>query len=225
MSEIAELSYCSLPILSNEELLVLQADEAISYGIVGYHVMQRNPYFYDIIQHDIEQWYEHEAPKIGDDELFEFIEGIEAGYKFFIGVVTTIKLMRRQHIETESFMEGALIVGTVPQIGPREVERIQLVRSGEAEIDHCIYGLDAKSNELADRDASQYLYYQAFRLQILFNNELEDIEQTMGDAYGSADDERVIAHINGFEHGVANAIEMYLQAAEEAVIVSYEQQM
>ena len=40
--------------------------------------------------------------------------------------------------------------------------------------------------------------------------------------YKSKCDDRVIANIEGFKHGVANAIEMYLQIEEERIIQRFQ---
>jgi hypothetical protein len=54
-------------------------------------------------------------------------------------------------------------------------------------------------------------------METLMNTEIEDIENMRGRGYGNNND-HIRAHVDGFKHGTAQAIEMYLQVAEEQLI-------
>ena len=100
--------------------------------------------------------------------------------------------------------------------------RIVDVRSGDAIIEP---GYDPEfledSSDLAFVDAGNYIF-EAVRFETLMGQEITKIDTLLSRNYKNNFDERTMAHIEGFKHGIANAIEMYIQIEEERILQKLE---
>lgn len=228
MIESGGPSYCGLPVPEEDELLYLQLVDfagcvATSPDILANKIIERNNFFSLVIARDIDFWLNQEKPPgINKTEIAEFTAGIEDGYRFFIGVNSMIRYLRSGKGNHEEFLAAAIDNGDIPSIGRREVERIALVRSGQAPVDTPAHGgCIENSTDLAFIDASTYLF-TAVRLETLMHEKEECIGEMQVEQHGSIDHIRVASRKSGFEHGVANAVEMYLQVAEERLLARAE---
>jgi hypothetical protein len=233
-------NFNGIPILNELEFELLAADTPGSRIVnpheLGRRVIHENPNLKEVLSQDIFHWIEYYARQIDmeQDEISEFAEGIDAGYSFFIGVITNIRFLRSDYDDVYEFIRLTLDSGdSIPLVGERELDRIEKVRLGVAVIDQDVkteYVGD--SSDLASSHASVYLINsKAFRE--LLEIEFSGIEQAFVDKFPRIlyeneelrwhEIERLAsARITGFEHGIDTAVEMYLQVDQERLIVQLE---
>ena len=225
MNDRSETSFIGLPVPDDDELFTLQAyqlidpDNRLNPFIVGTEIIHSNPVISEAIGFDTNLWLENEVPEsLDDDEIEEFCSGISSGYAFFIGVSSLIKYIRSEKSSLSEYLEEETRDSNALGLGRRELARIIDVRSGDAIIEP---GYDPEfledSSDLAFVDAGKYIF-EAIRFETLMGQEITKIDTLLSRNYKSNCDERTMAHIEGFKHGIANAIEMYLQIDEERIL-------
>ena len=229
MNESYETTYCGLPVPSDDELFELQSkfmlneNSAFNPFLTANEIIFKNPVIREIIRNDIDQWQQNECIEdLDNEEIDEFSIGISSGYAFFIGVSTLIAYLRSGDSDIRRYIEDEDNKNFLSYISESEKNRVNEVREGWAiveVVDENEYVED--SSDLAFIDAGNYSF-EAIRFEQLFNDEIENIEQMLSVQYKSKCDDRVIANIEGFKHGVANAIEMYLQIEEERIIQRFQ---
>lgn len=237
-----EQNHNGIPIPNEHEFALLAADSSDS-GLVnsselGSWVIHENPNLKEILHEDIFGWIGNQARQMNleQDEVSEFAEGMDTGFTFFIGTITNIQFLRSGYQDVYEFIRANSDSGeSIPVVGERELQRIKKVRLGVAVIDTVIQTeYVGDSSDLASAHATAYLINsEAFRE--LLEIEFSGIEQVLAGKfprklYEDAElrwneiERLASARITGFEHGVDAAVEMYLQVAEEQVIMKLESQ-
>ncbi|MEI7674142.1 MAG: hypothetical protein WCI60_00185 [bacterium] len=225
MNESYETTYYGLPVPSDDELFELQSkfmlneNSAFNPFLTANEIIFKNPVISEIIRDDIDYWQQNECVEdLDSEEINEFSIGISSGYAFFIGVSTLIAYIRSNHPDIRQYIEDEENQNILSKISDNEQERIAEVRKGDAIIEILEDNVFVEdSSDLAFVDAGDYSF-EAIRFEQLFNDEIDNIEQMLSVQYKSKCDDRVIANIEGFKHGVANAVEMYIQIEEERII-------
>jgi hypothetical protein len=225
MAEGTEQTYLGLPIPDFQESWFLELHQADMFGddvsipVMANMLMVRNPMIGAIIKHDLNHWSQYEAgDNMDPEEALEYMSGIEAGYEFFIGFVGVVRYMRSGQTNLQSFLDTVPLHEGVSDIGVKERDRIKAVRSDKATIDVPAHGADITSSDLALMDASDYLC-EAVRLQDLMTQETVRLEAIVTQDDHSGQAKRLAqSHVKGFKHGVANAIELYIQSREQKLI-------
>jgi hypothetical protein len=227
LSEYPKSSYCGLPIPSDHEIIEINSDflkdneSNINHNLylAADNVIKRNPTISEIISYDITFFQEFEAiENYTEEQINEYSMGISSGYAFYIGLHTLVSFIRSDYDNMSDYLnfEGDNLI--VSGISESEKDRIFTVRNGHALIekleDEEFMG---DSSDLAFVDAGKYIY-ESNKIEELFDNEIENIETMLRTEYKDKFDKRILANIEGFKHGVANAIEMYLQIKEERII-------
>jgi hypothetical protein len=214
-----------LPVPSYEELFIIQSERAIDEDtdlnpyLVSEAIMLENPLIGQAIQHDIQHWQSFEHPEhLEREEINEFCNGIASGYSFFIGVHGLITLLRSGYEDINEFIDSNHPDNYIITMDQRDLSRVNYVRSGNAIIDKVMDPdfLD-DSSDLAFIDAGNYTF-EAIRFEALMDEEINNINQMLSYNYKNQIDDRTIAHIEGFKHGIANAIEMFMQVKQEKLI-------
>ena len=219
-----------LPVPSYEELFIIQSERAIDDDtdlnpyLISEAIMLKNPRIGEVIQYDIRHWVNFELPEhLENDEIDEFCNGIASGYSFFIGVHGLLAFIRSGHKEVDQYIKSDHEDNYIVNMNERDLERIKFVRSGQAIIDKVSDPefLD-DSSDLAYIDAGNYTF-EAIRFEALMDEEINNINQMLTYNFKNSLDDRTVAHIEGFKHGIANAIEMFMQVKQENVIRKLEE--
>jgi hypothetical protein len=230
MIENVKANFCGLPIPDNEEAILLQVEqdatnpgEALGVDFLAFAIIQRNKNISLIIQQDIDQWNESIDGRMQSvQNAAEFTSGIEAGYSFMIGLISAIRYMRGNYDSIKDFLSFGVENGDIPLIGRKEVSRIRGVLSGEAIIDRGSHGEYAEtSSDIAYYDAWDYVD-ESLVLDEMIQLEKNIIRNMLERNYKTEEKSCVDSHIDGFERGLQNAVELYLQVAEERVIEKIE---
>jgi len=214
-----------LPVPSYEELFIIQSERAIDADtdlnpyLVSEAIMLKNPLLGQVIHHDIRHWMNFELPEhLDENEIDEFANGIASGYSFFIGVHGLLAFLRSGEDNIDDFFVSQHQDNYIINMDDRDVERVKNVRSGQAIIDKVSDPefLD-DSSDLAFIDAGNYTF-EAIRFEALMDEEIHNIHQMLSYNFRDSFDDRTVAHIEGFKHGIANAIEMFMQVKQEKLI-------
>ncbi|NDH09812.1 MAG: hypothetical protein EBY16_09445 [Gammaproteobacteria bacterium] len=91
--------------------------------------------------------------------------------------------------------------------------------NGSAIIDHGSHGDYAETSaDIAYYDTWDYVF-ESLALEEMINKEKQNISDMLSINYREKDEQVLIeTHIKGFERGLQNGVELYLQVAEEKVI-------
>jgi hypothetical protein len=216
---------CGLPVPSDDELFELQSnylmnpDSEFNLFKTATEIIFKNPAISEIIREDIHHWQKYEAiERLDAEEIKEYSNGICSGYAFFIGATTLIGFIRSEHQNINDYLSDTNNGIPILNINEREKKRINDVRKGNAIIEILDGNEDIEdSSDLAFVHAGQYIF-EAVRFEQLLNDEMDNIDEMLHNQYENDCDGRVISNIDGFKHGVANAIEMYMQIEEERII-------
>jgi hypothetical protein len=220
MSQSFEQTYVGLPIPNIDDQFFLEGYPkdvenrifSIEPHKLALSIIEKYPVFNQIIQQDTYHWLENEAAELHltRDEVIEFTHGISAGYSFVIGIMTNIRFFRSDYDNIWKFIKDATFNGGIPIINGRESEDIDSTNV-----------IEQVNFEIVENDASSYIF-EAVVFEELMNDEIEVIEDMLAMSYKYREDDPVVSHIHGFEHGVYSAIQMYMQAHQEQVISELE---
>lgn len=210
-----EADYFGLPRLTfmEGEILKIVLDDEMNDSDVSVHglaqmVMQRNPLIQKVIEHDTQQYLEYETDEdVSSEDIVLFCEGLQDGYEFFVGCVTWVRLQRSGITDVFEFLEGAAANGDVPPVGRKELDRIKSLRAGNAPVELNPEGdFIETSKDHAEVLAGDYCF-ESSRFEALLDVYIEEVVVD--------EDEEDSAFVAGFEHGLANAVQMYVAAYEE----------
>ena len=226
MSSFEKTTYFGLPVPSHEEFLDLEQNRqtnseysSFDQGQLTKAVLDNSPLIQDVISFDINYWITNEADhNLSLDEINEFCSGVQKGYIFFIDFYTGISFMRSDAMSIESFLEDERANSLLPLVNGTSFKRIVDVRSGKAITDEYYTDkfLDDSSN-LAFLTSGDYTS-EALRFETLYDNEVNYLTKILENKYEYIDSDEAMSLIQGFNHGVAQAIEMYVQISEEIII-------
>lgn len=209
--------------LSAEMQLVL-AHEPNSIEEMYCQVMNQSRWVQDVIDHDVQTFRSREAdPDFTHEQLREFEQGIRFGYELAIGSIALLKMHRSGFIEIDQYMDWARKQpGELPVNTRAEMRRIRNVRLGDAIIDIAHDEHVTDSTDIAYFDMLNYTR-EAKDLDDLWTSQLYEQVRKLCELYSDYDEDMVdeSPYAEGFWHGVANALEMYLQSYEEQIFKRY----
>jgi hypothetical protein len=227
MTEKIKENFCGLPLPDNEEVLLLQIEqnfdmpgEALGTDLLAFAILQRGKYLSMAIQRDIDQWMDSiDARMQSVQSAREFTAGIEAGYSFIIGTISAFRYIRGDYSSMKDFLRDGPGRGDIPLLGRKEIDRLYSVMNGSAIIDHGSHGDYAETSaDIAYYDTWDYVF-ESLALEEMINKEKQNISDMLSINYREKDEQVLIeTHIKGFERGLQNGVELYLQVAEEKVI-------
>lgn len=226
MFENTKENFCSLPIPNNEEALLLQVEqdtlnpgEAPGVDFLAFAIIQRNKNISLVIRLDIDQWVDSiDGRMLSEQNAAEFTAGIESGYSFMIGLISAIRYMRGNYESIKDFLSCGAENGDIPLLGKKEVNRISQVLNGQAPVDKGSHGEYVETSaDIAYFDAWDYVD-ESLVLDEMIRLEKNIIRNMLDKNYGPEEKGCIDSHIDGFERGIQNAVELYLQVAEEKVI-------
>ncbi len=231
MAEKIKESFCGLPIPDTEEALLIQIEhnfdrpgEALGTDLLAFAILQRGKYLSMAIQRDIDQWMTSiDARMQSVDTAREFTAGIEAGYSFIIGTISAFRYIRGNYASIKDFLREGPERGDIPLLGRKEIDRIYSVVSGDAIVDYPAHGEYAETSaDIAYLDAWDYVN-ESLVLEEMITQEKSNIAGMLTHNYSGQDGQPLIeAHLRGFDRGLQNCVELYLQVAEEKVIEKLE---
>lgn len=218
-TDIPRPDYLGLPVLTKLEGVCLrfrmdgglcQDDVPISY--IGDMVLRSNPLIEEVVAHDIRQFLAYDEHDIPEKDCEMFTEGIREGYNFLIGCMTWIRMTRENESDIIAFVQGSLNRQHFPIISKETLARIKQVRTGNAPLEKGVNESVVKSSkDLSFIDAGDYCFMsEPFDdVLICYTDELTEHADKNDDPY-----------VSGIFQGVANALEMYMQIYEEAVLAN-----
>jgi hypothetical protein len=213
MSELSGTVLVGLPNIRRPEAAYLESmlrngDEQTS--LIMEAVTDTNPLINFVIDYDCEYFHQNEAKLLGLSELDADVYGygIELGYQFIVGCMTAVHIAKSGFSDIKEYLAHPEIwKDQIPVLSIPELVRVKHVREGKALLDPIHRGFPATSTDLADEHFSRYLCdLEGF-------NKLYDDYCTR--ICGGVDNSATNAMMNGFHSGSANAVEMYVQSAEE----------
>lgn len=209
--------YFGIPVLSHSEAttlkLTLDLDMDRGQNTVvawGDAALQRCLPIQQLIEHDVQQYAQYEADHVlSADEIEDFVEGVEEGYRFFVGCVAWARLERSPYRDIHTALAHNAELGIVPDISPATVRYLKNIRRGSASHvdDLAELALDS-SKELAQICAGDYCF-----LSVRFEETLSMYTQLRGTHV----DPDCCPTASGILHGTANAIQMYVAAYQQRV--------
>jgi len=231
MAEKIKESFCGLPIPDNEEALLIAVEsnfykpgEALGTDLLAFAILQRGKYLNIAIQRDIDQWMSSiDASMQSIETAQEFTSGIEAGYSFIIGAVSAFRYMRGNYDSMKDFLRNGPERGDIPLLGRKEIDRLYSILNGDAIIDRFSHGDYAETSaDIAFFDAWDYIN-ESLVLEEMIKQEKKNINSMLRVNYREKKEQAFIdAHLQGFDRGLQNCIELYLQVEEEKVIQKIE---
>ena len=231
MSEKIKESFCGLPIPDNEEALLLQIEqnfdqpgEAPGVDLLAFAIIQRGKYLSMAIQRDIDQWMSSiDARMQSVYSAREFTAGVESGYSFIIGAISAFRYIRGDYATMKDFLRDGPGRGDIPLLGRKEIDRLYNVINGSAIIDHGSHGDYAETSaDIAYLDTWDYVQ-ESLVLEEMITQEKKNITSILSLNCRGQDEQILIeAHLQGFDRGLQNCVELYLQVAEERVIEKLE---
>ncbi len=218
MSQTKEMSAEKLPILTGREShLVQESAKHVEYsdaGILawGRKLIKINRNIGRLIVED-----QHIAMReVGLDYTSADVEahydGVMSGYVAICGYMSMIGFLRsREDLPHKYLRRVRRDINEMPVSNPTQLERVRQVRDGQAPIEEYMQiGSDIiDSSELAKYRAAAYL---------MTTPPLDAVLDAVAKKYGFVHDTHVDSFADGFGLGYENAIEMYVQSREEALM-------
>ena len=239
MSEPQAYIETALPVPRYDEVLLLNTfvkrglpNNIERHEHLAEEVKKISPAIIEVIRHDISFYEDYELPEsYSNDQCLEYAEGIEIGYDFAIGVITYLYYLRSGFETVEGYLQTAPAkLGHIPVQTKQQVDRVKKVRTSDESIlvaQPCVTIADENndktnqesilSSDLARIDSGDYLYY-AHEVEDLLDYLIQDWIYNLH--YEKSDNTLPLQ--NGINHGFNNAVEMYIQSREEAIIQSHE---
>ncbi len=214
--------FYGLPVATNEEAegLRIQLDPTIKSAELMDDIVQKviliRPAIKRVIEHDKLVYVQSEHEKsLEDYEVFQYTEGIEEGYRFAVGCFTYICMLRGNHKTVNEYLKNKE-VAQLPVSSSEEQDRVQLVRIGDIATDPVIESDHLL--QIAHEDAAELLFQSPHLDEIVSEeiariHELSDQEDTEREIY---------LYTEGFRHGIANAVGMYVQSYIQRTLNKYE---
>lgn len=157
----------------------------------------------------------HDYERVGLRERKDFKKGVRYGYELFAGYVTLAGFFRGRYESIEQYLET--IKGdplAMPLTTKTQAKRVKGFRTGKEPIDiiHSDYFFD-NSSEIAHLEFGDYMT-EAVVLDSIVNRVRWSLDPLM------VDENEGSMLVEGFDHGCANALEMYVQSREVAILAA-----
>jgi len=208
-----------LMLASVEEAVELEAalmcndmDEA-SLLQFGDDVMDSSARISAVFHHDIRfalhQEFDGELPR---EEGEAYTNGLYLGYTFVVGYMSLLGFMRSGYDDPEEFIDDLVIDDIeMPAGTPQQMKRVKSFRQGHEPIDIVMlhdYGYD-NSAYIAEESTQAYMFESPV---------FETLIDRMFDLISEQGLEEEEIALSGLHDGVENALEMYIQSREEAIL-------
>lgn len=179
---------------------------------IGSQAMLKNPGISKIVQHDYRVAVRDEVAGISWAEKRGYKTGLRTGYQFFAGYITLLGCLRSEHVGVDDYLEDLRRDKVNSPAKTRaQRNRVESYREGYSPIDVVYvneYEVES-SEEMAHEDLGDYMF-ESLAFSALVNR----VEVLLrGEGYpeeGSV--------IEGFYDGCENALEMYIQSREQAIL-------
>lgn len=192
-----------------ESLEFGKIEEGFTLESLGLAFIDHNPEIDRVIDHDVEHYKSRQAPRgITFDDLKDTEAGIRDGYALFIGCAVWMRFSRDGSEDLGVFMQEISGTNTDPLLPTQTIKRIKEVRTGKALMERNTQSEKTRnSSDWALRDAEEY-----FAISRSLDTALDDYMTEIADGSEPVSDD---PYVFGVLHGIANAIEMLIQANEE----------
>jgi hypothetical protein len=239
MNDYKKYTQSGLPIPNYQEGIELEQfinigtpDYPYQYEYLSEKIKTLSPAIGEIIRHDISYFLEYELQdSYTEDESIKYTNGIEIGYDFAIAVVTYLQFLRSNDDSLENYLNSITKnPGQLPVQSDAEKSRIKRLRTDDHSIlieqnqklfnkTHGVVNTEEviRGYDLAEKDCGDYLFESAKIGNLL---SIVIIENTQNFYFNK--DSEIEVFQNGIHHGFDNAIEMYIQSREEAILQSLE---
>jgi hypothetical protein len=171
-------------------------------------VYQLSPKIQRVIRHDIAQYSQYEVgEEVTEEESDLYADGIQAGYDFIVGCFTFIYFLRSHYDDIESYLSHIPNrIGELPVSDKNQLDRIKSCRSAQRG------GVNSEQNEAEDtaHELAGDYFFEAPAVAEYITEDLA-LEGEEPDAFDQ-----------GYYHGVAQAILMYVLSKEESVLRHYD---
>lgn len=217
MSQTRELTADHLPILNQREShLVIGAASQIEFGDAGMlgwgrELIRSNRRIGRLIVEDQLLAMQEAPPDYSYRDVHAHYDGLRDGYQAICSYMSMIGFLR-SGIEQPSKYLRLLRNGStdMPVSNESQAHRVRQVRRGDAPLEGCINeGWVIDSSELAGHRAGAYL---------ATTPPLDRVLDATAKRFGFMHDYHVDSYADGFGLGYENAIEMYVQSREEAMM-------